>query len=240
MRKLVLLLFLVPALAFGQRSYTSEVVITPLIHTATMDSLVLTSGSAVVTTTGTDTIAAVAGDTVFGYGVLFGTTIDSVYPDKDTLSLSAEATADVDPATLNFAIVDTSTYDYGDWVGLPFAIVLPGSGIRRLQGVFITDTTDALDSLDILFFTDIDSAHTMYADNDTADVLGADVGADFGYIKIANVIDLGSTRVGYGNMQWLMLPWNEKIYARIISRTYNGIKFGVQKPLTIRFNFQQQ
>ena len=235
----VVLSMLLAGVCFGQ---VQEIEVTPLVEVSIMDSLSYTLGSDTVVTTGTDTFVVVAGEQVWGYGVTLGTTVDSVFDTKDTLILSANVTATVVEGELHFGFNTDAAYTSGDWMGLPFEIAplkLYGSNI--LQSVLVTDTSDQIDSFDIVFFNSLD-LDSGYVGNDNAavNVSEADVGKIVGYLSVTNFTDLGQTRVGYTLMQWLPMPSvtaAKRLYGRMIARS--APNFTSCTPLTLRFNFAQ-
>src|SRR5690349_15024883 len=79
--------------------------ITPVIQSTKLDSILTVSGSAKVVSKShitTPFTSLVAGQSVYGKGVPYGTTVVSVVTTKDTATLSANLTESAALASLNF------------------------------------------------------------------------------------------------------------------------------------------
>jgi hypothetical protein len=237
---LFLLLF-VPSMWAQQ---VTEVVVKPLVSTATIDSVRLLLGSKSISTgapTGNRFASVAVGQTVWGVGIPYGTTVTAL-PDTavdSVLTLSKAATVTDSSGTtilgrtiLNFSYYQAIPVQPGDFIGLPFTID-NSKGI--LTSVELVDSSDTMDSLDVILVDNPDSlVHTrdtiacVFTETDYAHILGI--------VKMRTVTDLGVLRVAQETN--LSMPVAQpKIYGRLVSRKLVNATLTSTSCLLLRFRF---
>lgn len=234
MKRFALVLALL-ALSIGAPVFAQDVVeVVPTISSTAVTACTTFVGKSYVTHNTSDTafVSVYAGQTVYGVGVQYGTTVltsDSV----DYVTLSKPITQG-GAKTLYFGVFNGTDYSSGDWVGFPFLVQVPGSGSsRELQFIQIVDNADMLDDVDVIFFNEY--SDTLGADNAAASVVAADASKVVGGIALTGDTDVGSVRTAQASNIGMILP-RVKLYARLIARA--ALDPTAVNNLRLRFGFR--
>lgn len=237
---------LILALAFflwqSASGQNSEIIITPVLSSASIDSIKVTSGSIILSAPDSSFTGITVGMHLYGLGTPANVTVaslDHVGAGTDTVTLSAAATRTTALATLQFEKATSTPYTAGDWLGLPFVIYEnKQSTPYQLKSVVITDARDTLGVSDIVFFTTW--TDTLGADNAASDVTVADAHKVAGYHALATApTDFGLSRVMFKDNIDIVLPGGN-LYGRLICRLAQAFTDDVvSNPYRIRMRFKQ-
>lgn len=241
---IALLLFAVPLWAQN----TAEDIVKPIISTATIDSIRTTAGSATISTqslVGGGRFASVTkGCSVWGAGVPFGTTVVDTSSGTDSVIILSKALTTTDSSgsankgrgIFNFGYYAATTYENGDYVGLPF--LLPNAAGKVLTAILVVDSSDVLDSMDVLLFNE-----PLFDTVPVRDTMAATVTEDalphiLGLAHLNTMTDLGDVRITLETDQGDVFPvsW-DKVYGRLISRSTEGMLFTSTTALVLRFKY---
>lgn len=211
----------------------SEKVIAPIVSSATIDSVAIDSGSAVITAPSGSFTGITAGDYLYGLGIAYGTTVSTI--SNDTITMSASAAKTTALASINASLYSATAYSSGDWMGYPFLLFSSSGvgGIMTLNSLVISDSSDQLGNTDLILFSAY--SDSLDLDNAAIAVQAGDYSIVLGYVSLTSAIDLGDVKVLTKDGINLSLPKGVAIYGRLIAKstpTFTGT--GVLK---IRFRF---
>lgn len=175
------------------------------------------------------------GQTVFGPGLAYNTLIaDTVDSATFTLTKYGGDTVGV----FNIGYFASHAYESGDFVGLPFLI--ENAGGKSLEAVLVVDSSDVLDSLDLLLFNDGDFKTLPVRDTATASLNEATIDNVLGLCHLYTMTDLGDVRVIVETAYGAIFPLSkDKVYGRLISRSTEGMTFTSKSALTLRLKFKE-
>jgi hypothetical protein len=235
MKRIATLLCLGVLVCAQALSQGSVVQVSPALSTKAIGSVVCTLGSTTISATAKPFASVLAGQAVYGPGIAANTTVVSKSANDSTVVLS-DAVTSGGTKTVEFGYYVHTTYATGDWLGLPFQVYDNGQGgTSYLISARISDASDKLDAVDIVFFKTY--SDTLGLDSAAVNVVTTEAPKVLGIVSLATITDLGGVRMAQADGINMALPRN-KLWARLIARSSMG-PFLVMQPFTLRLGFVQ-